>query len=235
MKTISKLNLSKALNCLKISLFSATLITSLAGNAGGGSGNGNGDDAFALQKVAKANPGLKPHEVLIKAFRESVGRPVDLKFETDNHRENYESANFLNSSTVRFYQFTNLNNTSQIERGESEFVVLRSSITNGPLLGEGHENGKLIIDRARIRDIENNALSTVVRFDQYQYTSTEADLQVLLKISIEYRQYNSKIIIFAMPPALGSDGKQYCLNSTGRNALPVPANGICSVGYMWKD
>ncbi|MGZ3775858.1 MAG: hypothetical protein ACXVCY_18840 [Pseudobdellovibrionaceae bacterium] len=232
MKMETKLNQFKALKWIKMSLFSATLLTSLAGLAsvGGGSGNGNGDDAFALQRLSESNPGLQPHEVLMKAFDESAGRPVELNFNQKMVSSDQEGAYLLGKEKQKIYQFMDLNDPRKIMRGEISWIVSRSAVSDGPLLGGIKENGSLY----------ENSQTYFRMVGPVKYAYPSLVIQRKNNSFVEFRQYNNKIMIFTIKPAF-KDGESFCQNwslSGGyytTTVTKVPSSAICSIGYIWKD
>ncbi|MGZ3775859.1 MAG: hypothetical protein ACXVCY_18845 [Pseudobdellovibrionaceae bacterium] len=236
MKTKIKLNQYKAFKFIKATLVSATLLTSLASLAtiGGGSGNGNGDEAFALQHLAESNPGLQPHEVLMKAFSESAGRSMELSFFAATENRRVEAAYLLGKSSQNIFYFEDLKDTSLIYRGIVNFNIVRSSISDGPLLGGNKEKGTLYETTRSVLGFEGKLLSSSssLLLETEVIVGSEVKRQ-----TVEFRQYNSKIVIFVKKP-VNSDGKFYCPKpyATLKDVEPgVPSVGVCSIGYIWKD
>ncbi|MGZ3775904.1 MAG: hypothetical protein ACXVCN_19475 [Bdellovibrio sp.] len=244
MKAQMKSNESKAMKWIRTSLFSAALLTSLAGLAGegGGSGNGNGDEAFALQTLAKENPGLQPYEVLIKAFNESIGRPLELSFQpvvTKKHDgpkepiEYIERAYLLGKSDQNCYQFEDLNDPTVGSSWVKNFAIDRQVLTDGSLLG----NNKPIIG-SLYEYINNPVYFYIGKID----SKTGMAKTYNLNLNLEFRQYNSKIVIFAVHPVM-ENGVRVCMVSNKGLTFkeydyvkkPVPSSGLCSIGYIWKD
>lgn len=197
-------------------------------SVGGGSGNGNGDDAFALQTLAKVNPGLMPHEVLIEAFKQSEGRPVELNFRPA--QDNLEYAYLLDTENQKAYWFSDLNTPASGERFVLSLVTVRSSVTDGPLLGGSHENG-YIQDRNYKEFFNGNITQRI--------TSIVTKSRDMMSHNIEYRQYNSKIIIFVTYPFVNPNTLENVCVTRSEKGLrfdqPVPSSGFCSIGYIWKD
>jgi hypothetical protein len=168
-------------------------------------GNGN-DEVFALQRLQEQNPSLSREQILIKAFHESSGRVPPINF--DQCKNNVEYANIMKN--VRFVGFGLTSGEIHRENDLSIYVV-RACYDDGPLLGNKKSNPILYVGN-RVGEISGFSTGLVVYDDH--------------RSKRELRQYNNKIVIYAV--SLKKDGE---LCSAGN----PPVEGFCYIGYAWVD
>jgi hypothetical protein len=177
-------------------------------------GNGN-DEVFALQRLQQDNPTLSPSEILIKAFKESVGRIP--RFQYDECKEQRQSAKMVVGG-----QFFGVLLRGNYDQRTSDFNVqiYRRCFDDGPLVGPRNSEADFIISSTT--KVLNSTDSGLVK-----ESATGLMLQGFDKGSdhlIEVRQYNNRILIFAMPSKDGA-----CFGLKG------DVEGLCYVGYSWVN
>lgn len=194
------------------------LFASLSANADR-VGNGNGDGAFALAELAANNPGLKPQEVLLKAFEESAGRPID--------------HNFLPAgiSTLSGYKI--------ILYGADDFVGSDQTITFdkvnvGPLL----PNLNQIYTYSLSEKNRQNEIVTANGMSTINHYKTK-------KASVEFRQYSNNVILAVskfQPFRIDNKDVLLCWSNPGISwatftvspSESAKAGGVCAISYYWK-
>lgn len=201
--------------CLTIAQLGATCAF-----AGTGSGNGNGDHAFALSRLAEANPGLSPEQVLLKAFAESEGRIPEVKFDQqcrDGKVPTAQCGTFLPGETGFTLQLgVDDGDPSKQQIVRSNDYVYRKSSSVGPLFPQ------LSVPMLLVSNSDSEMI-----FSRPLLTTRTGLYEVLATGNVEYRQYNSKIVVFVTYP-VGEGTHKGCLQHKS-------VNGICSVGYFWAE
>jgi hypothetical protein len=211
-------------------------------------GNPNGDDAFALQKIADENPGLSQHEVLLKAFEESKGRPVELKWK--EYSSTMKRACLLGKSPSGGIFFAALSdkNPNKVLKKQEGPCFFKTYLDRGPLLGGNSQHGDIQVqgeffNRMGVWDeATSNAtfwpelvVNTEGKYNATVSDNEGRDLRITDhgKAATIYRQYNSKIIVYAVSPFINDRGFKSCYYRTKKDLNKRGA--YCYVGYLWVE
>lgn len=115
--------------------FTIALIGSLLSNktlAKGGMSGGQGSTAFALQKIQTEHPTMSKEEVLVQAFKQAAGKPIDLHFNLSEN-DSKEVAWILNSQKLSYYGSL-IFGTIELRGGKGEGIaVYRDLYDEGPI------------------------------------------------------------------------------------------------------
>lgn len=227
-----------ARTALKIAVLSTLSSLSFAAQ-GPGSGNGDGDRAFALQKVAKANPGLTPQQVLLKAFEESAGRIPSLTYGTPTRPDatQEQAAGYLTSVTsserhapgIELYM-DDKSATPRDVRGNLYFV--KTTPVLGPMFPNPKDQHTFLARGSRYTvpgDVTTgngslvlNVSSGATRYNPWvELRSLDANTIVFITRAVKYGNVYS-----CKPLSIG--------NVVDMDWRPV-AGDICTVGYFWKE
>ncbi len=130
----------KNLLVLKITLFFMGAVLSAQVFAGGMSG-GQGSNAFALQRIQAQHPMMTKEEVLVQAFKQAKGKPVQLHFQKmiydrpTKEYSNREYAYILNSYKLSYYGSFVFGRfeVSGGEVGAPGIFILREAFNAGPI------------------------------------------------------------------------------------------------------
>lgn len=216
---------------IRLLALSLCLITFQAGanlaHAGKGSGGGNNDDAFALQKVMAENPGLSETEVLLQAFNESEGRLPPMNYKPvfsgpESMKVTREYAKFLPS----YSEFNNYIIADSLgykgPNPEGNYIAEREVTYTGPLLGN---------QRVSPVYLQSNGMFGLLLVEQVpNKKGLLFKSRYSARTSIEFRQFNSKIVIYVIHP----DSVGVC--HFFKDGKPVHSTTpVCAVGYVWAD
>lgn len=211
----------------------STLSSLSFARTGPGSGNGDGDRAFALQKVAAANPGLSPRQVLLKAFEESAGRIPTFLFTAaptsrsgnSTYSDGYISEMATQLGGEKGVEFNMFDQSAPLPSDLSNVFRFIKRLTDlGPLLTPEQSYDFVAISAS---------LAGVV-------SSCNGSLCLMIGVTpwIEFRAFNNKVVLFVTHPF--KDGpRTICQHISGSKSTYIgkdfKADDICTVGYFWKE
>jgi hypothetical protein len=235
-----------------LSMITLTSIFASA-NLGPGSGNGNGDGAFALQKIAQENPGLAPHEILLKAFHESEGRIPKIKYVKQEMPDcyigqivpdNFDPKTSLAKITVINLGKDDLSPVSDVYRRHWNMTysvkVVRS---NGPLLA----NTDFYYLTSQLQFDPKDCMSeTELQKSFYPLIGAVSSVGLVYEYSkqkrFDMRSFANDMIIYVTYPFYGNkkaipDGPKeyYCDYQAEKMSSLQAQHGICSIGYIWLE
>lgn len=228
------------LNTLAVFFITSSLSLPAMSGVGNSSGNGDGDKAFALQKLATANPGLSPAQVLLKAFQESAGRIPTIQYAYIGRTNDKAYAKYVGTlfgAKERGIEFNFDNVQESAPTGVSKLLFFNKRVPDmGPLLQpQSGTETFYVSDKLNFAavngDVLNNGQSLVLGPKE---GASQADPQASASY-LELRSFNSKTVIFVIHPVTTETGAHICY-PIGRSGYKTSkASDICAVGYFWEE
>jgi hypothetical protein len=200
-------------------------------------GNGNGDGVFALQKLEQKNPSLTPSEILLKAFHESQGRPVDLSFwkglKFDINKDKNDSVRSFNFYGLFLF---NIDESTQFFLKYSMFgnSLQNISVDEGPLLGTKEELAIYLQGNHNIQIVNSNN-RTLLMEEKFKTKAWTAEVRaysenIILGVSFVFQELSPRM-----------ESKRLICKLAGVSA---PLEGdllgkykvgdICGIFYLWR-
>ncbi len=224
----------KSLKTLAVAAVCSMVIQALPNLAHAGEGNssggGQGDHAFALQQLAQANPGLKPEQVLFRAFQQSQGRVPAIRILGTSG--GHDSASFLPEFIVGSFVISVEYPTG---RSSAFFGLARQQAPDaGPLLTM--PDGAWTLYAQDGDDFTNGPWPEVTLGPTGLIAKTHPNYEtghnMAPEVQIEFRQYTADIVIFAVKPKPGHP--QVCAVPAYNKIYQANADGLCAIGYFWR-